>query len=147
MSRFGSLLSPVSVLSDCLFLCSHPCLSLPAFYTAAPLTSAGILPVMQSLCPDGQRDEYGFLQYTNSTVTQLLDRLTEVVENSNLFDTDRPGLEEELESLKNHLESLSSDHSSLENHFHRQSGFTLDSVVKKQDRLPGIPPIQSLLAQ
>ncbi|XP_075690662.1 ATP-binding cassette sub-family A member 2 [Rhinoderma darwinii] len=101
-----------------------------AFYTAAPLTSAGILPVMQSLCPDGQRDEYGFLQYTNSTVTQLLDRLTEVVENSNLFDPERPGLEEELESLKNHLESLSSDHSSLENHFHRQSGFTLDSVVK-----------------
>ncbi|KAG9470406.1 hypothetical protein GDO78_017820 [Eleutherodactylus coqui] len=87
---------------------------------------------MQSLCPDGQRDEYGFLQYTNSTVTQLLDRLTEVVENSNLFDTDRPGLEEELESLKNHLESLSSDHSSLENHFHRQSGFTLDSVVKNK---------------
>lgn len=103
-----------------------------SFYTAAPLTSAGILPVMQSLCPDGQRDEYGFLQYTNSTVTQLLDRLTEVVENSNLFDRDRPGLEEELESLKNHLESLSSDHSSLENHFHRQSGFTLDSVVKNK---------------
>lgn len=39
----------------------------PAFYTAAPLTSAGILPVMQSLCPDGQRDEFGFLQYANST--------------------------------------------------------------------------------
>lgn len=30
-----------------------------AFYTAAPLTSAGILPVMRSLCPDG-RDEFGF---------------------------------------------------------------------------------------
>ncbi|XP_072287523.1 ATP-binding cassette sub-family A member 2 isoform X4 [Pyxicephalus adspersus] len=103
-----------------------------AFYTAAPLTSAGILPVMQSLCPDGQRDEYGFLQYTNSTVTQLLERLTEVAENSNLFDTDRPGLEDELESLKHHLESLSSDHTSLENHFHRQSGFTLDSVVKNK---------------
>ncbi|PNI68483.1 ABCA2 isoform 4, partial [Pan troglodytes] len=38
-----------------------------SFYTAAPLTSAGILPVMQSLCPDGQRDEFGFLQYANST--------------------------------------------------------------------------------
>lgn len=44
-----------------------PTLSPPAFYTAAPLTSAGILPVMQSLCPDGQRDEFGFLQYANST--------------------------------------------------------------------------------
>lgn len=46
---------------------SSPFLIPPAFYTAAPLTSAGILPVMQSLCPDGQRDEFGFLQYANST--------------------------------------------------------------------------------
>lgn len=38
-----------------------------AFYSAAPLTSAGIIPIMQSLCPDGQRDEFGFLQYKNST--------------------------------------------------------------------------------
>uniref|UniRef100_A0A4W5P9A0 ATP-binding cassette sub-family A member 2 n=1 Tax=Hucho hucho TaxID=62062 RepID=A0A4W5P9A0_9TELE len=29
-----------------------------AFYSAAPLTSAGIIPIMQSLCPDGQRDEF-----------------------------------------------------------------------------------------
>ncbi|XP_075435187.1 ATP-binding cassette sub-family A member 2 [Ascaphus truei] len=101
-----------------------------AFYTAAPLTSAGILPVMQSLCPDGQRDEFGFLQYTNSTVTQLLERLIEVAEESNLFDADRPGLGDELESLKRHLESLSSDPSSLENHFHSQPGFSLDAVVK-----------------
>ncbi|MEE6504928.1 hypothetical protein FKM82_005378, partial [Ascaphus truei] len=85
---------------------------------------------MQSLCPDGQRDEFGFLQYTNSTVTQLLERLIEVVEESNLFDADRPGLGDELESLKRHLESLSSDPSSLENHFHSQPGFSLDAVVK-----------------
>ncbi|KAM4661795.1 ATP-binding cassette sub-family A member 2 [Discoglossus pictus] len=87
---------------------------------------------MQSLCPDGQRDEFGFLQYTNSTVTQLLERINEVVEESNLFDEDRPGLEEELDSLKHHLESLSSDPSSLENHFHSQKGFTLDSIVKNK---------------
>lgn len=48
-------------------LASSALLLAPAFYTAAPLTSAGILPVMQSLCPDGQRDEFGFLQYSNST--------------------------------------------------------------------------------
>uniref|UniRef100_G1MR12 ABC transporter domain-containing protein n=1 Tax=Meleagris gallopavo TaxID=9103 RepID=G1MR12_MELGA len=78
-----------------------------AFYTAAPLTSAGILPVMQSLCPDGQRDEFGFLQYSNSTVTQLLEHLSEVVEQSNLFDPEHPGLEEELESLRRRLEALS----------------------------------------
>uniref|UniRef100_A0A672UE88 ATP-binding cassette sub-family A member 2 n=1 Tax=Strigops habroptila TaxID=2489341 RepID=A0A672UE88_STRHB len=89
-----------------------------AFYTAAPLTSAGILPVMQSLCPDGQRDEFGFLQYSNSTVTQLLEHLTEAVEQSSLFDPEHPGLEEELESLRRHLEALSSSEpSSMETHF------------------------------
>uniref|UniRef100_A0A4W3GYW1 ATP-binding cassette sub-family A member 2 n=1 Tax=Callorhinchus milii TaxID=7868 RepID=A0A4W3GYW1_CALMI len=104
-----------------------------AFYSAAPLTSAGILPVMQSLCPDGQRDEFGFLQYSNSTVTQLLERINEVVEESNLFDPDRPGLEEELESLRRHLESMSNDPSSVENHFN--SRLTLGSVVKDRDEL------------
>lgn len=100
-----------------------------AFYTAAPLTSAGILPVMQSLCPDGQRDEFGFLQYSNSTVTQLLERINEVVEESNLFDPDRPGLDDELHSLRRHLESLGSDPYSLGNP-DSQKGLTLDSVVK-----------------
>uniref|UniRef100_A0A8C3CLL7 ATP-binding cassette sub-family A member 2 n=1 Tax=Cairina moschata TaxID=8855 RepID=A0A8C3CLL7_CAIMO len=94
-----------------------------AFYTAAPLTSAGILPIMQSLCPDGQRDEFGFLQYSNSTVTQLLEHLSEVVEQSNLFDPDHPGLEEELESLRGRLEALSSSEpSSMETHFSSQAG-------------------------
>uniref|UniRef100_W5KXQ3 ATP binding cassette subfamily A member 2 n=1 Tax=Astyanax mexicanus TaxID=7994 RepID=W5KXQ3_ASTMX len=88
-----------------------------AFYSAAPLTSAGIIPVMQSLCPDGQRDEFGFLQYKNSTVTQLLERIGEVVEQNHLFMSDRPSLGEELESLQQHLESLSSAQSPLENRF------------------------------
>ncbi|KAF3851641.1 hypothetical protein F7725_013413 [Dissostichus mawsoni] len=79
-----------------------------AFYSAAPLTSAGIIPIMQSLCPDGQRDEFGFLQYKNSTVTQLLERISEVLEQNHLFMSDRPGLCQELESLQQHLESLSS---------------------------------------
>ncbi|MBN3323823.1 ABCA2 protein, partial [Atractosteus spatula] len=89
-----------------------------AFYSAAPLTSAGIIPIMQSLCPDGQRDEFGFLQYKNST---------EVVEQNHLFDPDRPGLEEELESLRHHLESLSSAPSGMESGFNtsraRRLGF------------------------
>ncbi|XP_041099677.1 ATP-binding cassette sub-family A member 2-like isoform X2 [Polyodon spathula] len=88
---------------------------------------------MQSLCPDGQRDEFGFLQYSNSTVTQLLDRINEVVEQNNLFDPDRPGLEEELESLRHHLESLSTEPSSLENHLNNSHGFTLGSVLKDRD--------------
>ncbi|KFW82738.1 ATP-binding cassette sub-family A member 2, partial [Manacus vitellinus] len=109
-----------------------------AFYTAAPLTSAGILPVMQSLCPDGQRDEFGFLQYSNSTVTQLLEHLSEAVEQSSLFDPRHPGLEEELESLRRHLEALSSSEpSSMETHFSSQtgSGFTLAWAAKDQGEL------------
>ncbi|NXG78988.1 ABCA2 protein, partial [Baryphthengus martii] len=109
-----------------------------AFYTAAPLTSAGILPVMQSLCPDGQRDEFGFLQYSNSTVTQLLEHLSEAVEQSSLFDPQHPGLEEELESLRRRLEALSSSEpSSMETHFSNQagSGFTLAWAAKDRDEL------------
>ncbi|NXG58783.1 ABCA2 protein, partial [Hemiprocne comata] len=109
-----------------------------AFYTAAPLTSAGILPVMQSLCPDGQRDEFGFLQYSNSTVTQLLEHLSEAVEQSSLFDPQHPGLEEELESLRRHLEALSSSEpSSMETHFSNQpgSGVTLAWAAKDRGEL------------
>ncbi|NWU50423.1 ABCA2 protein, partial [Dromas ardeola] len=109
-----------------------------AFYTAAPLTSAGILPVMQSLCPDGQRDEFGFLQYSNSTVTQLLEHLSEAVEQSSLFDPQHPGLEEELESLRRRLGALSSSEpSSMETHFSNQagSGFTLAWAAKDQGEL------------
>uniref|UniRef100_A0A8C5TRG1 ATP-binding cassette sub-family A member 2 n=1 Tax=Malurus cyaneus samueli TaxID=2593467 RepID=A0A8C5TRG1_9PASS len=98
-----------------------------AFYTAAPLTSAGILPIMQSLCPDGQRDEFGFLQYSNSTVTQILEHLSEAVEQSSLFDPEHPGLEEELESLRQHLEALSSPEP--------RSGFTLAWAAKDQGEL------------
>ncbi|XP_010890734.2 ATP-binding cassette sub-family A member 2 isoform X2 [Esox lucius] len=99
-----------------------------SFYSAAPLTSAGIIPIMQSLCPDGQRDEFGFLQYKNSTVTQLLERISEVVLQNHLFTADRPGLGQELESLQQHLESLST--SSLDNTFDSSQGFTVASVLK-----------------
>ncbi|XP_069922915.1 ATP-binding cassette sub-family A member 2 isoform X2 [Oryctolagus cuniculus] len=103
-----------------------------AFYTAAPLTSAGILPVMQSLCPDGQRDEFGFLQYANSTVTQLLERLNRVVEEGNLFDPARPSLGSELEALRQHLEALGSGPGTWESGVDRSavSSFSLDSVTR-----------------
>uniref|UniRef100_A0A671KWK4 ATP-binding cassette sub-family A member 2 n=1 Tax=Sinocyclocheilus anshuiensis TaxID=1608454 RepID=A0A671KWK4_9TELE len=101
-----------------------------AFYTTAPLTSAGIIPIMQSLCPDGQRDEFGFLQYKNSTVTQLLERISEVVEQNHLFTSDRPSLGEELESLQQHLESLSSAQGPLESHY--DTSFTVGSVLRNQ---------------
>uniref|UniRef100_A0A3Q0S7A0 ATP-binding cassette sub-family A member 2 n=1 Tax=Amphilophus citrinellus TaxID=61819 RepID=A0A3Q0S7A0_AMPCI len=101
-----------------------------AFYSAAPLTSAGIIPIMQSLCPDGQRDEFGFLQYKNSTVTQLLERISEVVEQNRLFMSDRPGLGQELETLQQHLESLSS--TPLQHDYNFNNSFTLASVLKNE---------------
>ncbi|KAK2902562.1 ATP-binding cassette sub-family A member 2 isoform X1 [Channa argus] len=103
-----------------------------AFYSAAPLTSAGIIPIMQSLCPDGQRDEFGFLQYKNSTVTQLLERISEVVEKNRLFTSDWPGLGQELETLQQHLESLSSTPLPPDYNFNNSQGFTLASVLKNQ---------------
>lgn len=46
-----------------------------------------------------------------------------MVEESNLFDPDHPGLEEELESLRRHLESLGSNEpSAMETHFSNQAG-------------------------
>ncbi|KAL2092632.1 hypothetical protein ACEWY4_012430 [Coilia grayii] len=87
---------------------------------------------MQSLCPDGQRDEFGFLQYKNSTVTQLLERIGEVVEQNHLFTSDGPSLGEELESLQQHLESLGAAHSPLESQFNTSHGFTVGSVLRNQ---------------
>ncbi|XP_047236677.1 ATP-binding cassette sub-family A member 2 isoform X2 [Girardinichthys multiradiatus] len=101
-----------------------------AFYSAAPLTSAGIIPIMQSLCPDGQRDAFGFLQYKNSTVTQLLERISEVVEQNRLFTSDRPGLGQDLETLQQHLESLSAAPLPPDYSFNSSQGFILASVLK-----------------
>ncbi|XP_004848856.1 ATP-binding cassette sub-family A member 2 isoform X3 [Heterocephalus glaber] len=107
-----------------------------SFYTAAPLTSAGILPVMQSLCPDGQRDEFGFLQYANSTVTQLLERLSHVVEEGNLFDPARPSLGSELETLRQHLEALSLGPGTWDSHLDGSAvPFSLDSVARDPQEL------------
>ena len=56
-------------------------------------------------------------------VTQLLEHLSEVVEQSSLFDPQHPGLEEELESLRRRLEALSSSEpSSMETHFSNRAG-------------------------
>lgn len=56
-------------------------------------------------------------------VTQLLEHLSEVVEQSSLFDPQHPGLEEELESLRRRLEALSSSEpSSMETQFSNRAG-------------------------
>uniref|UniRef100_A0A8C9HM65 ATP-binding cassette sub-family A member 2 n=1 Tax=Piliocolobus tephrosceles TaxID=591936 RepID=A0A8C9HM65_9PRIM len=92
---------------------------------------------MQSLCPDGQRDEFGFLQYANSTVTQLLERLDRVVEEGNLFDPARPSLGSELEALRQHLEALSAGPGTSGSHLDRStvSSFSLDSVARDPQEL------------
>ncbi|XP_075902997.1 ATP-binding cassette sub-family A member 2 [Nelusetta ayraudi] len=102
-----------------------------AFYSAAPLTSAGIIPIMQSLCPDGQRDEFGFLQYKNSTVTQLLERISEVVEQNRLFTSDSPAFGQELETLQQHLDALSSTVPAV-CCLNKSQDFTLASVLNNQ---------------
>uniref|UniRef100_A0A8C5ESK9 ATP-binding cassette, sub-family A (ABC1), member 2 n=1 Tax=Gouania willdenowi TaxID=441366 RepID=A0A8C5ESK9_GOUWI len=100
-----------------------------AFYSSAPLTSAGIIPIMQSLCPDGQRDEFGFLQYQNSTVTQLLERISQVVQQNHLFAPDRPSLGQQLENLQQHLENLKSTPITQDRSFNHSQGEARSSSV------------------
>lgn len=56
------------------------------------------------------------------SVTQLLERISEVVEQNHLFTSDGPSLGEELESLQQHLESLSSAHGPFDSHYNSSHG-------------------------
>lgn len=57
-----------------------------------------------------------------SRVTQLLERLNHVVEESNLFDPERPSLGSELEALHQRLEALSSGPGTWESRSARPAG-------------------------
>uniref|UniRef100_S4RKG6 Uncharacterized protein n=2 Tax=Petromyzon marinus TaxID=7757 RepID=S4RKG6_PETMA len=50
-----------------------------SYYSASPLTSAGIVHIMQSICPDGQRDAFGFLEYRNSISHHHLAKLDHIL--------------------------------------------------------------------
>ncbi|MED6262177.1 hypothetical protein ATANTOWER_015641, partial [Ataeniobius toweri] len=63
-------------------------------------------------------------------VTQLLDRISEVVEQNRLFTSDRPGLGQDLETLQQHLESLSAAPLPPDYSFNSSQGFILASVLK-----------------
>lgn len=83
-------------------------------------------------------------------MTQLLERLNEVVEKSNLFDPDHAGPEEELESLRRHLESLGSSSSSsgpsaVETQFASHTGGSGSSPVGKGR--PGCSCLSLLVAR
>lgn len=58
------------------------------------------------------------------SVTQLLERISDVVLQNHLFTADRPGLGQELESLQQHLERLSTSTgpSPLDNGFNTSQG-------------------------
>ncbi|KAI8512473.1 ATP-binding cassette sub- A member 2 [Branchiostoma belcheri] len=49
--------------------------SCAGYFAAQPLPSAGVLPVMQALCPGGHRDNYGFPRYDKSTRLYMVRRL------------------------------------------------------------------------
>lgn len=56
------------------------------------------------------------------SVTQLLERISEVVEQNHLFTSDRPGLGQELEDLQRHLESLGSTSLPLDHTYNNSQG-------------------------
>lgn len=63
------------------------------------------------------------------SVTQLLERIGEVVEQNHLFAPEGPTLGEELESLQQHLESLSSAQAPLENGFNTSHGLDTHTFI------------------
>ena len=51
------------------------------FYNAWPLPSAGFVPLMQSFCKpeNGIRNEYGFLEYKNSTAKEMIEKIEKIL--------------------------------------------------------------------
>lgn len=70
------------------------------------------------------------------SVTQLLERIGEVVEQNHLFTSDGPTLGEELESLQQHLESLSSAQSPLENSVNTSHGLKIHILSLNSQKKP-----------
>lgn len=55
-------------------------------YHAKPLPSAGLVSMLQMFCEGGDRDQYGFMNFSNSRSTQkFLNQLQVVAENHNFF--------------------------------------------------------------
>ncbi len=80
----------------------------------------------------------------SASVTQLLERISEVVEQNRLFTSDRPSLGQELETLQQHLESLSSTPLPLDHNFNNSQGLTynhaLSNVLVWLLSPPGLSP-------
>jgi hypothetical protein len=51
------------------------------YYNAWPLPSAGFVPLMQSFCgpADSRRNEFGFLEYPNSTTKEMIEKIEKIL--------------------------------------------------------------------
>lgn len=72
---------------------------------------------------------------SGSRVTQLLERISEVVEQNRFFTPDRPGLGQDLETLQQQLESLSAAPLPPDYSFNRSQGQTLFSFTFTNNKL------------
>jgi hypothetical protein len=54
------------------------------FYNAWPLPSAGFVPLMQSFCKpeNGIRNEFGFLEYPNSTAKEMIEKIEKILKSN-----------------------------------------------------------------
>lgn len=72
---------------------------------------------------------------SGSRVSQLLERISEVVEQNRLFTSDRPGLGQDLETLQQHLESLSAAPLPPDYGFNSSQGLTRFSFTLTNNKL------------
>ncbi|XP_072015894.1 ATP-binding cassette sub-family A member 2-like isoform X3 [Amphiura filiformis] len=98
------------------------------FYTAMPLPSSGIIPVMQIFCPTNERDPFGFPDHPNSRMHDFLNHLNTVVEKNTLFNEHFS-----LDSIRIGLQSFQdvlNDKGSIEQRFATTPDFNLEQVLK-----------------
>lgn len=72
------------------------------------------------------------------SVTQLLERISEVVEENRLFTSDSPGFGRELETLQQHLDSLSSTPLPPDSYLNKSQGLTLCLFLDLQNHCNSI---------
>ncbi|XP_070532576.1 ATP-binding cassette sub-family A member 2-like [Ptychodera flava] len=102
------------------------------FFYAQPLPSAGIIPLLQSFCPDGERDPYGFPNYPDSMVHQFLNKVRRVVLDNKLFDQDFTI--DDIQILPDAFKDVLTDKDSIEERFASADDFTLGSVLKNESK-------------
>lgn len=89
-------------------------------FSAFPLPSAGVISIMQSFCDNGQRDEDGFNEFPNSTVSQFLKQLNNVALHHNFFE---PTISlDELNDIPRIYQSIIEDPVAIRDHFRNVGG-------------------------